>query len=335
MRQPTPSLTTPAADPELASPHLARSAAGHFRAPWQVSFLALSMIWGCSFWWIKVGLEGFSFVDVAFIRVALGSLALLALTRVTRTRLPRGRRVWAHLFVLALAWNSLPFVLFAYGETHISAVLAGLINALTPLATLVIIMTIFRQQRPTPATVAGVVGGVAGALGLIGLWHGLGSGQLLGILACLGAVTCYGVAFPYSRRHLAGVPEGPVALATGQVICSTIQLLPFAALSGHAAASVPGASLLALAALGMLGSGLAYALNYHVVIAASSTIASTVTYVIPVFAVAVGAVFLSEAVAWYEPVGGMIVLWGAALSQGRLRLRAAVDRSPRGTGLNA
>ena len=291
------------------------------RRPWQASFLLLAAIWGCSFWWIKLGLRAGSPVDVAFGRLALGALALLAISGLTRTALPRRRSTWRHLFVLGVLLNSAPFTLFAYGETHISAVLAALINAATPLATLLVTVAVFRQERPTRAGIGGLALGFAGVLVVVGAWRGLGSGQLLGIGACLLAIACYGASFPYSRRYLADRGDGPVALATGQVLCGAAQLLPFAVLTGHLSPHPPLAALAALAALGALGSGIAYVLYHHVVSSTSGTVASTVTYLIPVFAVIAGAVFLREPVSWYEPVGGAIVLLGAAVSQGRIRLR--------------
>ena len=150
------------------------------------------------------------------------------------------------------------------------------------------------------------------------MWHGLGSGKLLGVGACLGAVTCYGVGFPYARRHLANLPEGPVALATGQVLCGTLQLLPFAVFTGHVDAHVAAASVSGMLALGVLSSGVAYILNFQVVSQAGSTTASTVTYLSTLVAVIVGAAILGEPVTWYEPVGGLVILAGAALSQGRI-----------------
>lgn len=289
--------------------------------PWPASFVILGAIWGCSFWWIKLGLRAVSPVDVAFARLAVGAVALLVVATVTRTRLPRRAATWGHLFVLAVFLNAAPFTLFSYGETHISAVLAGIINALTPLATLLAALTIFRQQRPNPKVVGGLVIGFAGVLVVVGVWHGLGRGQLLGIGACLGAVACYGIAFPYSQRHLTGLADRPVGLATGQVLCGAVQLMPFALIAGHIYHHVPGSSLLALAALGVLGSGIAYILNFHVVKHAPATIASSVTYLTPLFAVVVGATFLSEAVTWYEPVGGILILVGAAISQDRFHPR--------------
>ena len=232
--------------------------------PWPASFVILGVIWGCSFWWIKLGLEAVSPVGVAFSRLAAGAVALLVVAALTRTRLPRRTATWGHLFVLAVFLNSAPFTLFAYGETHISAVLAGIINALTPLATMLAALTIFRQQRPNLKIIGGLGVGFTGVLVVVGIWHGLGQGQLLGIGACLGAVACYGIAFPYSRRHLTGLADPPVALVTGQVVFGAVQLLPFALVAGHIHHHVPGSSILALAALGVVGSGIACILNFHV-----------------------------------------------------------------------
>ena len=160
------------------------------------------------------------------------------------------------------------------------------------------------------------------------MWRGLGGGELLGIGACLGAVACYGVAFPYSRRHLSGLADPPVALATGQVLCGAVQLLPIAAIAGHVHQHIPGSSLLALAALGVLGSGVAYILNFHVVNHAPATVASSVTYLITLFAIIVGAAFLNEPVTWYEPVSGLLILVGAAISQDRFHRRRGESPQP-------
>ncbi len=106
-------------------------------------FLLLAAIWGCSFWWIKLGLESFTAVEVAFGRLVLGASALLVATATTGSPLPRRASTWRHLAVLALLLNSLPFTLFAFGETEISSVLAGIINAMTPLASLAVILVGF------------------------------------------------------------------------------------------------------------------------------------------------------------------------------------------------
>ncbi|MGO9149429.1 MAG: DMT family transporter [Acidimicrobiales bacterium] len=311
-------------NPAVASKTLTSVRAKAF--PWPAAFFLLAAIWGCSFWWIKLGLRSFSPVDVAFGRLAVGGTALVAISGLTRARFPRQRTTWGHLFVLAILFNSVPFTLVAYGETHISAVLAGIINALTPLAALLVVLAVFREEPPSVGRIGGLALGFTGVLVVVGVWNGLGSGELLGVGSCLGAVTCYGIGFPYARHHLTDLPEGPVALATGQVLCGSLQLLPFAVLTGHVHDHVAAASVSAMLGLGVLGSGIAYILNFHVVSQAGGTTASTVTYLTPIFAVVVGSAFLGEPVTWYEPVGCLVILAGAALSQGRI---PALPKRPR------
>ena len=288
---------------------------------WQVSFVLLGAIWGCSFWWIKLGLRAMSPVDVALVRLAAGAVTLLTLTAITRTPLARRLSTWGHLFVLALLLNSVPFTLFSYSETHISAVLAGLINACTPLSTLIVALFILRQEPVRPTVMGGLAIGLVGVLVVIGVWNGFGAGQRLGIIACLGAVVCYGFGFTYARRHLAGLPDNPIALATGQIVCGTLQMVPFSLAFGHFDAIRPTSSLLALGALGVLGTGFAYVLNFDVVRNAPATVASSVTYLTPVFAVIVGIAFLGESLSWNEPAGALLILLGVAISQNRFRRR--------------
>ena len=293
--------------------------------PWQAAFATLGAIWGCSFLFIKLGLQSFTPVQVAFGRLAIGAVVLLVLARVTGTPLPRRRETWRHLAVVALLFCAIPFALFAWGETQVSSILAGLVNACTPLTTLVVVLAAFPEEQPTRERVAGLAIGFSGVLVLIGVWEGLGGGELLGILACVGAISCYGIAFPYSRRHLATTGDGPIGIATGQVTLAALFLLPVvvleAALGGGAVRlPVSTATVVGMLALGGLGSGVAYVLNTHVVMVAGPTVASSVTYVTPLFAVVAGFLLLNEPLSWHQPVGGAIVLLGVAVSQGRLRI---------------
>jgi drug/metabolite transporter (DMT)-like permease len=287
--------------------------------PWQVLFLMLAAIWGCSFWWIKLGLEMLAPVQVAFVRLTVGAAALAIVCLLTGTKLPRSLSTWRHLFVVAMLVNSIPFTLFAIGETQISSVLAGIINAATPLTTLAVILLAFPEEQPTRERVFGLLVGFLGILVVVGVWEGLGSGEWTGIAACLGAVTCYGISFPYIRRHLAGLPDSGVALATGQVTCGALVLLPLGIAAGPLHGPVTLEPVLGMLGLGALGSGIAFALNYQIVRVAGPSTASTVTYLTPLFAVVVGTAFLGESVAWNEPLGGLVVLLGVAITQGRAR----------------
>jgi len=296
--------------------------------PWQVSFALLGAIWGCSFLFIKLGLQSFTPVQVAFGRLAIGALVLLVVARLTGTALPRRPSTWRHLAVVALLFCSIPFTLFAYGETQVSSILAGIINAVTPLSVLAVTLVAFPEEQPTRERIAGLFVGFAGVLVVIGVWNGLGAGELAGVLACAGAVLCYGIAFPYTRRHLAGTGETPIALATGQVMLGALFLVPVviataAAGGGAIVTPVEPSTIVGMLALGGLGSGIAYVLNTRIVIVAGSSVASSVTYITPLFAVVAGFLVLGESIAWYQPVGGAIVLLGVAISQGVVRLPGA------------
>lgn len=305
--------------------------------PWQLAFALLGSIWGCSFLFIKLGLQSFTPVQVGFGRLAIGAVTLLLVSWLTGSGLPRRRETWRHLAVAALLFCSIPFVLFAWAETQVSSILASIVNSMTPLATLLVVLVSFPEEHLTRQRIAGLVVGFLGALVVIGIWNGIGGGELLGVLAALGAIACYAVAFPYTRRHLTGTGDGPIAIATGQVLLAALFLVPVVAVmamlgAGEVRMPLAADTVLGMLALGALGSGVAYILNTHIVMAAGGTIASSVTYVTPVFAVAAGALVLSEPLTWNEPVGGAIVLLGVAIAQGRLRLPARPGVTGRASG---
>jgi drug/metabolite transporter (DMT)-like permease len=158
----------------------------------------------------------------------------------------------------------------------------------------------------------------------VGVWNGLGATTWLGIGACLLAVVGYGISYPYVRRHLAtgGGELRPLTFATGLMVMGTLQIAPVAAITGFSHAGITPSVVLAMLALGCLGSGLAYVLNFLVISRSDATTASTVTYVITLVAVVSGALVLGEHITWNEPVGAALVLLGAAVAQGLLPLRA-------------
>ncbi|MDT0166830.1 DMT family transporter [Actinotalea sp. AC32] len=287
---------------------------------WFPGFLLAGLIWGCSFAFIAVGLRALTPVQVAFWRLLLGATALMLMSVVMRVRLPSDRRTWGHLVVVAVLLNAAPGVLFAIGQQHVSSVIAGIINAMTPLATLAVILAAYPEERPTARRVVGLLTGFAGVAVVIGVWRGLGSGQWSGILACLAAITCYGLALPYSRRYLTSTGQRPLGLVTGQVALSAVLMLPVVLLTGIAPhGDVTPTVVGAMLALGALGSGVAYALNFHVIAVAGPGTASTVTYLSPVVAAVVGVAFLGEHLSWNEPVGALVIFAGVAIAQAKAR----------------
>jgi drug/metabolite transporter (DMT)-like permease len=279
---------------------------------WQLQLVLLSAVWGASFLFIKVADRDFAAIDVALGRVALGAGVLLAALGIGRRGLPRGPVAWGHLALIGLIGNAVPFTLFAYGETRISSVLAGLWNATTPLLVLLVATFMLPDERPTGRRVAGLFVGFAGVVVVLAPWRGLGGSELLGQLMCLGAAACYGFAFPYTRRFIAWRPESGTALSAGQLLCATAWLAAATVFVGGAPHGVSLAAVLSLLALGAFGTGLAYILNYAIVRAAGATTAATVTYLVPIVSTALGVIVLGESVTWNQPVGAAIALFAVA-----------------------
>jgi drug/metabolite transporter (DMT)-like permease len=299
---------------------------------WQVQFTVLAAIWGSSFLFIKVLDRHWSALWVSFGRVALGAAALLLLTLARRERLPRGRRVWIHCAVAAVLFNAVPWTLFAYGEQHTSSIVAGLWNATTPLWVLIVSVTVFGEQRPTRDRVTGLLIGFAGVALLLGPWRGFGGGQGIGHLASAGAALCYGFGFPYTRRYLADRPESGVALSAAQLLCAAAMLAVLVPLAPGPTGPIGLDGAASLLVLGVLGSGVAFAINYALVRSRGATAASTVTYLIPVFSTLLGATVLGETLHWNQPAGTALLLFGIAITQDRVRAfswarRAALRRS--------
>ena len=289
---------------------------------WLPIYVALVVVWGCSFIFIKLGLEFLTPFGVAFGRCALGALTLLAWAKYKRISLPESKRVLFHLWVVSLLLNVIPGVFFALAQTEVTSVLAGIINAVTPLMTLIAIMVVTRNEKPKPYQVIGILIGFTGVLTVLGAWKGLGDNPLWAILILLAAVTCYGFSFPYSRRFILPHNLAPESIAAGQVTLGALTLLPFFIYNGIDKYEYKPAPVLAMIALGVFGSGFAYIWNFKVMSLAGSAIASSVTYLTPVVAVIVGVVFLQESIYWYEPVGALIVLLGAAIGQNRIKFTA-------------
>ena len=288
------------------------------RKSWLPAYIALGLVWGCSFIFIKLGLEFLTPFGVAFGRCALGAITLLIVVKIKKIKLPSDKQIWFKLWVVAMLLNVIPGILFAYAEVHVTSVLAGIINAATPLATLVVMLIAFREEKLKVEQIQGLIVGGIGVLVVLGIWQGIGDNQLNGVIALLIAVTCYGISFPYSKRNIIPLGLKPESAAATQLVTASITLLPLYLFDGISNDYYRINNVLAMVALGVLGSGFAYIWNFSIIQAAGSSIASTVTYLTPVVAVIVGFLYLGEVIVWHEIVGALIVIVGALLSQGRL-----------------
>jgi drug/metabolite transporter (DMT)-like permease len=201
----------------------------------------------------------------------------------------------------------------------VTSVLAGIINAVTPLMTLIAILIVNREEKPKTFQFIGIIIGFTGVLIVLGAWRGLGDNPLWAILVLLTAVSCYGISFPYTRKYVIPYKAKPESIVATQLTLAAATLLPFYLIDGIAKDEYLLVPVLGMIALGVFGSGFAYIWNFKVMELAGSAIASSVTYLTPVVAVIVGVIFLNEEVTWHEPVGAVVVLLGAAIAQERIR----------------
>ncbi|WP_328908930.1 DMT family transporter [Streptomyces sp. NBC_00234] len=325
MSAPSAPRAVPGTSPAAGSPPpptLAAAPAGRRPVDWRIRFAALALIWGFSFLLIKVGTDGYAPLQVAFGRLLSGAAVLAVAMAVRRERLPRSAGTWGRLFVAALFLNALPFSLFAYAELTIPSTLAGICNATSPLWGMALSLVALSEDRPTRRRVAGLGLGFIGVLTVLGAWQGFSGLDFTGTAMALLAALCYPVGWIYVRRTLTDTGSSALALTGSQLLVGTVQLALVTPFFTAAPDGFPLLPTLSVLALGAIGTGFAMLLQYELVQEVGPTTAQMVTYFIPVIATAAGVALLGEQLSWNTPVGALIVLAGAALTQSRARTPA-------------
>ncbi|MFD4630541.1 DMT family transporter [Streptomyces sp. NPDC058284] len=323
---PPPTPPRSAAAPAADSP-----APGRPALDWRVRFGFLSLIWGFSFLLIKVGAEGYAPFQVTLGRLVFGAAVIAVVLVAKRERLPRTARTWLHLMVAGFFLNALPFSLFAYAELTIPSTLAGICNATSPLWGMALSLVALSEDRPTRRRVAGLGLGFFGVLTVLGVWQGFSGLDLGGTAMALLASVSYPIGWIYVRRTLAGAGHSNLSLSGAQLLVASLELAVVTPLFTSLPAHFPVIPLLAIVALGALGTGVAFLLQYALVDEVGPTTAQMVTYFVPVIATAAGVAVLGESLSWSTPVGAVIILAGAALTQSRPRRATAApaDRPAR------
>ncbi len=292
----------------------------------------LALIWGWSFLFIKVAVEGMTPTAVAAARIALGALFMWVVLRARGIRIGRNPVLWGHFALMGLVYSAIPFTLLAWGEERITSALTAVLNATTPLFA-AILTALLLGERLRRSQLVGV------ALGFVGVAVAAGVGardftgsSLGGVAAAVGAAACYGLGFVYARRYLGGV--SPLVAAAGQLLAGSVIIGPIGvATTVRHGIDLEPHRVLAVLLLGIVGTGYAHVLNYRSIAALGSTHASVVTQLIPVVAVAVGVLFLNEPFHLRLLAGAALTLFGIALLNERIRLRRRYVQSmePSGT----
>jgi drug/metabolite transporter (DMT)-like permease len=273
----------------------------------------LSILWGGSFFFAKVAVAELQPLTVVFGRVALAALALNLVLMVAGRSLFRSTAPWTSYAAMGVLNNLVPFGLIFWGQTQIASGLASILNATTPLFTLVVAHFLTADERIGWRKVAALLLGLCGVAVLVGPEALAGSGGTLGQIACLGAALSYAFAGVYGRRFAAtGVP--PIEAAAGQLTASTVLILPIMLAVDRPwllpVWPTPGVWA-AMAGLALLSTALAYILYFRILEAAGATNLLLVTLLIPAAAIPLGAGFLDEQMKT-EQLAGMVMI-GAAL----------------------
>jgi drug/metabolite transporter (DMT)-like permease len=287
-------------------------------AEWAM-LVVLSVLWGGSFFFVGVAVHALPPFTIVLLRVAVAALALAAVARIAGIPLPRETRVWGALAVVSLLNNVLPFTLIVWAQTLIPSGLASILNATTPLFTVLVAHACTTDEKLTRGRLSGVLLGFLGVAVLLGgTLRPAASGEVLAELACLAAALSYAFAGVYGRRFRAmGVP--PLATAAGTVTVASLVMLPLALAVDRpwSLPAPPAGALAAVLALGILSTAVAYILYYRILATAGATNLLLVTLLIPVSAILLGVLVLGEAVAPRQAAGMAMIALGLAAIDGR------------------
>jgi drug/metabolite transporter (DMT)-like permease len=282
--------------------------------------LTLSILWGGSFFFVGVAVKALPPFTIVLLRVAIAAAALHLVLRTTRTPMPWDANAWVAFFGMGLLNNAIPFSLIVWGQTLIASGLASILNATTPLFTVLVAHVLTADERLSKGRIVGVLLGLAGVVPLIGpqALVGLG-GDVLAQFAILGAALSYAFASIFGRRFKrTGI--SPLATAAGQVTASSALLLPVALIVDRPwTLPWPGPPVWgAILGLAVLATALAYILFFRILASAGAVNLMLVTFLIPASAILLGSAFLGEALAPMDFVGMALIGLGLAAIDARL-----------------
>jgi drug/metabolite transporter (DMT)-like permease len=280
-------------------------------------FLLQAAIWGSSFSLIQVALRDMSASLLVLTRLALATLVLGLIARGRGLRLVTGTLTWAHVTVAAVLGMVAPYLLLSYGEGHTSAAVAGVLVGGTPMLTVLAAAAVLPDERTGRRQVGGYLLGFAGVVLVLSPW-GTDLGSPWARLACFGAAASYAGGYVYVRRFLSGTGVGPLSLATSQLVAATVVQAIVTPVLPWQTPHLHWNGTLSVLVLGLLGTGYATILYFRLIADVGASTAAAVDYLVPVFAVIFGVTLLSEPVTWNLVAGGLTVLAGMAIVEGRL-----------------
>lgn len=286
---------------------------------WLPIWVALSITWGFSFVFIKVAREFLDPFQQSFVRITFGFIALSLVVMFSHRKFVTDFHAAKHLAFLGLVGQAIPFTLFAWGANYISSIASGLVNSMMALYMAMLAIIFLPEEKLNRSRLVGLLIGFIGVLVLLGIWDANFRGRWYAYLALAVATFCYAVASLWTRKFLSPLKLDPVSAVTTQLFFGLIPVALIALFTTKPPTSYPVNGIVSIVILGVMGTGIALALNFELIARAGAVAASTVTYSMPIVATVAGVVLLKEKLHWYEPIGAAIALLGIALVQGLLK----------------
>lgn len=281
--------------------------------------ITLSILWGGSFFFVGVAVRALPPFTIVTLRVVFAALVLLAIVRAMGLKMPSDRKLWAAFVGMGILNNVIPFSLIVWGQTYIASSLASILNATTPLFTVIVAHFLTTDEKMNPWRLIGVLIGFFGVVLMIGpdALRGLDA-NVMAQIAVLAAALAYAFAGVYGRRFRS-MGVAPLVTATGQVTASSLLLIPLAlAVDRPWTLSMPSPEVWgALIGLAVFSTAVAYILYFRILATAGATNVLLVTFLIPVSAILLGTVFLREHLALEHFVGMGLIGLGLAAIDGR------------------
>jgi drug/metabolite transporter (DMT)-like permease len=281
-----------------------------------ILFLLLACCWGPSFLFIKIAVEYFPPLTIAALRIALGGILLYIVLKFRKTNLPKFGRVWKHFAVMGFFSCALPFTLFAVSEQSIDSSFAAILNGTTPLFTLMIAHYFTENDHFTKAKFLGSLIGFSGLFVLVAPSLFGAKATTFGVFVGIIAAASYGAGFVYAKKNIRGFK--PLVVPTAQLLLTSLFLLPLVVIIENPL-TIKFVSLAAIGSvlgLAILGTALAFVIYYKLLELTSATYVAAVNYVLPIFGVVLGMVFLDEALVWNSYLGSLMILVGVMIING-------------------
>lgn len=288
---------------------------------WLPLWIVISLTWGCSFLFIKVAGTFLDPFQQTFARLALGSIVLMPFLLITKRKFITDKKALSHLLFLSIVAHVIPFSLFAWAEHYLTSIAASLINSMLALWVALFAVWFLPEEKLNRTKFFGLLLGFFGIMILLGVWEASFQGNWLAYTACVIATVGYAIANIWTRKFISPMKLDPVSATVAQLSIGATILGIISSIVSTTPSSYPVDGVVAILLLGVVGTGVAFALNLELINRSGSIISSTTAYSMPIVATIAGIIFLSEKLNWYEPIGIILALFGIAITQGLLKSR--------------